>query len=338
MRSPKKQAGIALITVLMILAIMVTIAATMTGRMTASLLRTEGINYSEKIYWYGQATIELSRMILESDFDDSEVISLDQTWATPDLVFPVDEGTITGNIVDYRSCFNINALFIEEEGGEEDSTELLALSQFKLLLSALEVEDDSLDIIAESARDWIDSNDTVDESEGAEDRYYEAQNVPHLTANNLMVDISELRSVQGVNRDIYEKIKPYLCALPTSEQLINVNTVKQDKAEVLYALFPEELDLSIEEFEDLLDDRPTSGWSSVEAFLASDLLINKIIPEEVQSQLSVTSDYFELYGSAEFDDRTIALKSLFKVEDKEATTVRFQFAGIEDMVVNGEAQ
>ena len=338
MRSPKKQAGIALITVLMILAIMVTIAATMTGRMTASLLRTEGINYSEKIYWYGQATIELSRMILESDFDDSEVISLDQTWATPDLVFPVDEGTITGNIVDYRSCFNINALFIEEDDEEEDSTELLALSQFKLLLSALEVEDDSLDIIAESTRDWIDSNDTVDESEGAEDRYYEAQNVPHLTANNLMVDISELRAVQGVSRDIYEKIKPYLCALPTSEQLINVNTVKQHKAEVLYALFPEELDLSIEEFEDLLDDRPTSGWSSVEAFLASDLLINKIIPEEVQSQLSVTSDYFELYGSAEFDDRTIALKSLFKVEDKEATTVRFQFAGIEDMVVNGEAQ
>ena len=334
MASPKKQAGIALITVLMILAIMVTIASTMTGRMTSSLLRTEGINYSEKIYWYGQATIEFSRMILESDFEDSEVISLDQTWATPDLVFPVDEGTITGNIVDYRSCFNINALSVEEE----DDSEPLALTQFKLLLEGLEVEDFSIDVIAESTRDWLDNNDTVDESEGAEDRYYEAQNVPHLAANNLMVDISELRSVQGVTGDIYAHIKKHLCALPTSEQLINVNTVKQDKAEVLYALFPEELGLSIEDFQDLLDDRPASGWSSVEEFLENDLLTDKIIPEDVQSQLSVTSDYFELYGSAEFDDRTIVLKSLFKVEDEEATTVRFQFAGIEDMIGSGDAQ
>ncbi len=38
-----KQRGIALITILMILAIMVTIASTMTGRMTSSLLRTEGL-------------------------------------------------------------------------------------------------------------------------------------------------------------------------------------------------------------------------------------------------------------------------------------------------------
>lgn len=334
MASYRKQSGIALITVLMILAIMVTIAATMTGRMTASLLRTEGLNYSEKIYWYSQATVEFSRMILESDFEDSEVVSLDQTWATPDLAFPVDEGTITGNIVDYRSCFNINAVSVEEE----DDTEPLALTQFKLLLTALEVDDSSIDIIAESTRDWVDSNDIADESEGAEDRYYEAQNVPHLTANNLMSDISELRSVQGVTGDIYESIKKHLCALPTSEQLINVNTVRQDKAEVLYALFPEELDLSVEDFQDLLDDRATSGWSSVDEFLESDLLSDKVIPEDVQSQLSVTSDYFELYGSAEFDDRTIVLKSLFKIEDEEATTVRFQFAGIEEMVESGEAQ
>ena len=334
MASYRKQSCIALITVLMILAIMVTIAATMTGRMTASLLRTEGLNYSEKIYWYSQATVEFSRMILESNFEDSEVVSLDQTWATPDLAFPVDEGTITGNIVDYRSCFNINALSVEEE----DDTEPLALTQFKLLLTALEVDDSSIDIIAESTRDWVDSNDIADESEGAEDRYYEAQNVPHLTANNLMSDISELRSVQGVTGDIYESIKKHLCALPTSEQLINVNTVRQDKAEVLYALFPEELDLSVEDFQDLLDDRATSGWSSVDEFLESDLLSDKVIPEDVQSQLSVTSDYFELYGSAEFDDRTIVLKSLFKIEDEEATTVRFQFAGIEEMVESGEAQ
>ncbi|WP_413700717.1 hypothetical protein ACLKMH_02330 [Psychromonas sp. KJ10-10] len=53
---PKKQRGIALITVLMILAIMVTIATTMTGRLTLSLKRTEGLLFSQSVYWYGQVT------------------------------------------------------------------------------------------------------------------------------------------------------------------------------------------------------------------------------------------------------------------------------------------
>ncbi|MDN2664453.1 type II secretion system minor pseudopilin GspK [Psychromonas sp. 14N.309.X.WAT.B.A12] len=336
MLKPHKQRGIALITVLMILAIMVTVASTMTGRMTSSLLRTEGVNYSEKIYWYGQATVEFSRMILEDDFEDSEIVSLDQTWATPDLVFPVDEGQITGNMVDFRSCFNINALATQEDDDEDD--EPLAVSQLKRLLEELDVEEGTADTIVESARDWVDSDDTADESEGAEDRYYESLQVPHLTANNLMVDISELRSVQGVTAEIYDNIKDYLCALPTSEQLINVNTVRMDKAALLYSLFSEDLDFTVEDFEELIDDRPTSGWESVEEFLSEDLLDGQSISDEEEAQLSVTSDYFQFYGAAEFDQRVIVLKLLFNVESEEATEVRFQYAGVDELVGTGEAQ
>lgn len=324
----QKQRGIALITILMVLAIMVTIATTMTGRMTASLLRTEGLNYSEKVYWYGQATVDFSRMVLDNDFADSDIISLDQIWATPDIVFPVEEGSITGNMVDYRSCFNINAIALADKDGER----ALPIKQFQNLLSILEVEEYTAEIIAESTRDWIDSNQTVDVSQGAEDRYYESRNVAHLTANNLMVDISELRAVQGVTADIYERIKPFLCALPASDQKINVNTVNINQPQILYALLPSELLISIEELQELLEDRPISGWASVEEFLASDLLKDKLIPEEVSSQLSVTSDFFQLYGLARFDERIMVLKLLFKIENKKTTAVRFQYAGIEEMV------
>ena len=106
----KKQGGLALITVLMILAIMVTIATTMTGRLTLALKRTEGLTFSQKVYWYGQAAADLGRMILNEDFANSNVISLDQIWATPDMVFPLDDGNIAGQIQDFRSCFNVNAV------------------------------------------------------------------------------------------------------------------------------------------------------------------------------------------------------------------------------------
>ncbi|TEW53940.1 general secretion pathway protein GspK [Psychromonas sp. RZ22] len=321
----KKQRGIALITVLMILALMVTIATTMTGRMTASLLRTEGLSFSQKVYWYGQASVEFSRMILNNDMADSSVVSLDQLWATPDMVFPVDEGTIAGRLKDYRSCFNVNAIAL----ADKDDVRALPVRQFQALLEALDVEQYTAEVVAESTRDWIDKNDTVDGSQGAEDRIYEARGVAHLTANNLMVDISELRSVQGVSRAVFEHIKPYLCALPVATQLINVNTVAVDQAEILYALFKPEFNFSIEDFEQLLEDRPTSGWATTNEFLESPMFIDQTIPEDIKSQLSVTSEFFHLYGVAEFDDRLMALKLLFKIEDKKATTVRFQYAGIE---------
>ena len=128
----RKKRGIALITILMILAIMVTVATTMTGRMTSSLLRTEGLNFSQKVYWYGQASVELSRMILNNDFEDSDVISLDQIWATPDLIFPVDEGTISGSLKDRRSCFNVNAIGV----ADKDDVRALPVQQFQALLEA----------------------------------------------------------------------------------------------------------------------------------------------------------------------------------------------------------
>lgn len=325
MYKPQQQRGLALITVLMILAIMVTIASTMTGRMTASLQRTEGLSFSQKVFWYGQASVEFSRMILNKDFADSSVVSLDQMWATPEMVFPVGEGNIAGSLKDFRSCFNVNAIALANKGDKR----ALPVSQFEALLEALGLEPYSAELVAESTRDWIDNNETVDAPQGAEDRTYEARGVPYLSANNLMVDISELRAVQGVSGHVYERIKPYLCALPVPDQLINVNTVDVNQAEILYAIFKPEFDISSEEFKSLLEDRPVSGWSSIENFLASSLFTDKNIPEDIKKQLSVTSEFFQLYGIAELDDRLMALKLLFKIENKKATTVRFQYAGVE---------
>lgn len=319
----KPQKGVALITVLMILAIMVTIAATMTGRLTLSLKRTEGLSFAQKVYWYGQASADLGRMILDQDFADSEVISLDQVWATPDMVFPLENGNLAGQLSDQRGCFNINAVGLQDKGNSPAAPVI----QFRALLEAIGVNDYSAEMIAESTRDWIDENDKSDASQGAEDSVYQGRAVPHLAANNLMVDISELRAVQGVGQRTYEKIKPYLCAVPSQEQLINVNTVPQDQPEILYAMFKDEFNLPVSDFIELLEDRPTSGWNSVNDFFAHKIFSDITVSAITKKQFTVTSDFFRLDGLVEYEDRLMRIQLLFEIESKKAKVIRYQSGG-----------
>ena len=319
----KKQGGLALITVLMILAIMVTVAATMTGRLTLSLKRTEGLTFSQNVYWYGQAAADLGRLILNDDLADSDVISLDQIWATPDMVFPLDNGHIAGQIKDFRSCFNINAVALKAKTNKPDA----AVKQLQTLLEAIGLNEYNAEMIAQSARDWIDENKRSDGAQGAEDSFYQGRTVAHLAANNLMVDISELRAVQGVDKEAYEKIAPYLCALPSQEQKIDVNTVSVEQPEILYALFKADYNLSIADFKTLLQDRPVSGWNSINNFLASSLFTQLNIDETLKKQLSVSSDFFQLNGVAEFEERLLAVKILFQIKGKKANVIRYQSGG-----------
>ncbi|WP_372880805.1 type II secretion system minor pseudopilin GspK [Psychromonas sp.] len=320
----KQQRGVALITVLMILAIMVTIAATMTGRLTLSLKRTEGLTFSQKVYWYGQASAQLGKKILDENFSDSSVVSLDQMWATPNMVFPLENGQIAGRIRDLRSCFNINTMAVADQGG----IPALPLRQFQNLLEVLGVSEYGAQMIAESTRDWIDENDSSDAALGAEDSYYQARDVAHLTANNLMTDISELRSVQGVGPKTYEKIEPYLCAIPSREQKINVNTVDIEQVEILYALFKDELNISLDDFNSLLQDRPTSGWANADEFFAMNIFQGVTITAPLKAQISVSSDFFQLTSIAAFEDRLLAVDLTFQVNAKKAEVIRYQSGGI----------
>ncbi|PKG40074.1 type II secretion system minor pseudopilin GspK [Psychromonas sp. Urea-02u-13] len=324
LNSPQKQRGIALITVLMILAIMVTIASTMTGRLTLSLKRTEGLIFSQSVYWYGQAAGDFGRMVLNQDFADSDVVSLDQNWALPEMVFPLENGSITGEFKDLRSCFNLNALGVKDKG----TIRATPVTQFQALLEGIGINDYAAEMIAESARDWVDKDDQSNAAQGAEDSIYQARSVPHLAGNNLMVDVSELRAVQGVGQKVYDRIAPYLCAIPTVDQKININTVKVEQAAVLYALFERDFNLALSDFTKVLEDRPVSGWNNVDDFLALSIFSESKPSAEIKAQLSVSSEYFQLNGKAEFEDRIIAVQLLFQMDEKKAKVIRYQSGGL----------
>ena len=321
--SLQKQQGIALITVLMILAIMVTIAATMTNRLTLGLKRTEGLIFSQSVYWYGQSVADFGRLVLNEDFSDSLVVSLDQSWATKDMVYPLENGSIGGEFKDMRSCFNLNSLAVDDK----DGVRATPVRQFQALLETIGLNEYNAEVIADSTRDWIDTDDSSSGGEGAEDSTYQARAVTHLAANNKMVEVSELRAVQGVGQQTYDLISPYLCAIPSDEQVINVNTIEIEQPALLYALFENDLGITLDNFTSLLEDRPTSGWDSVDDFLSETIFDGESIPDAIKSQLSVSSEYFQLNGLAEFEDRIIAVQILFEIDENKAKVIRYQSGG-----------
>src|SRR5690606_40597777 len=65
--------------------------------------------------------------------------------------------------------------------------------------------------------------------------------ISYLPPRNLMADVSEFRAVNGVSATMYQQARPLLCALPSTDLLINVNTIQPAQAALLVGVFSPEL-------------------------------------------------------------------------------------------------
>jgi len=71
--------------------------------------------------------------------------------------------------------------------------------------------------------DWIDPDIAPAPSGGGEDTLYLSQSPPYRPANSFIVHTSELLALPGFGRENYQKLAPYVTALPNDEE-VNVCT------------------------------------------------------------------------------------------------------------------
>jgi len=103
--------GVALITVMLIVALAAIIAAQMTARLQIQLQRTANVLFNQQAYWYAVGAETFGKQVLVTAFkDDKDVTNLGQIWAQGETTYPVDFGEITGEIIDSQACLNLNAL------------------------------------------------------------------------------------------------------------------------------------------------------------------------------------------------------------------------------------
>jgi general secretion pathway protein K len=152
--------------------------------------------------------------ILHQDQIDSQTDHLGEIWAVELAPMPVEGGQIAGRIEDLQGRFNLNNLISPQ--GEED---LLARRQFERLLESLQLDPTLAGVVV----DWLDADAEANFPGGGEDASYAAMDPPYRTPNSIISTPSELMANAGFDTELFQRLSPYVTALPPGTPL-NVNT------------------------------------------------------------------------------------------------------------------
>nr|NMN91005.1 general secretion pathway protein K [Brenneria salicis ATCC 15712 = DSM 30166]RBP66499.1 general secretion pathway protein K [Brenneria salicis ATCC 15712 = DSM 30166] len=319
-----RQRGVALLVVLLILALMVTIATVITERSGKAFLRTDSQLGRQQAKWYALGTEALAGKLLQRDaLSESDRTHLAQNWAQPGRKFPIDGGEVSVQLQDAGTCFNLNAINQGSGNADTQLTIPYPAQVFRMLLQHLGEEATRAEQIVAAVRDWID-NDSHPLTNGAEDEVYASLPVPYQAGNRAMSEISELRAVYGMDADLYQRLLPYVCVLPVETLLVNINTLTEAQAPLLAALFLKEM--TVPQAVALIQKRPRTGWESLSVLQQTGLL-----PENskntVQSILTVKSEWFFAQLHVRVGDSDFYQRSLIQLSGQKALVVQRQYGG-----------
>lgn len=312
MNSPQNEKGAALLTVLLLVAVMAVIAATALDRLKLSTRLAANAASMAQARAYGLAVEAVATTRLE-DLQAREPgqTTLKGDWLNRDIAIPVDDALAYARLSDAGNCFNLNSLVVRLAGSLPSSgytANAETIDQFVNLMILLQVPKNDAMIIAQSAADWIDS-DAQPLPAGAEDNHYRGLDPSFLPSNQLMVDRSELRAVKGMNPIFFNRIKNWICTIPVAEPTkINVNTLSPDQSILLSMLFADKL--SPGQAKAYLAKRPIDGYGSLVRFWSAPVMAALNPSAAVQGQVQLKSKYYHLQtrissGEIELESRAL---------------------------------
>jgi len=272
----KAQRGVALITAILIMALITTLTFSLEWDNSLDLRRTYVSMYREEAIQAAIGAESWVMSILRQDLEDSETDHFGEIWASDLPVLPLGgdgdsiQGEIFGDIEDLQGRFNINNLI--DQSGKVDAP---SLEQFQRLLAALEIDVRFAGIAA----DWLDADRNAGFPDGAEDSIYSSIIPPYRAANQMLSSTSELAALQGMDKATMDTLRPHIVALP-GRTVINVNTAT---GPVLQSL---DESMSVADVERLLAEREESGFTDIENSFAQ--------WPDVRSQIGDTSEFFQL--------------------------------------------
>lgn len=304
---PRK--GVAVLFVLVLMAVMAFLAANINYRLLNLVKMFESQQQYQQAYWYGISAESLALSALTLSLIKEKNVNLSQHWAQGERFFPLPDGYLQSELFDMQACFNLN-VFAEKKMAPSISAQLPELRQLVRLIHGLDVSVYQAEMIAESVWEFIDEDSTVHTRLGREDSEYLGRKIPFYTQNQSFIDLSELRVVQGMDAQIYHKLRPYVCVRPQSEQQINVNTLTISQSLLLEALFTPYL--TSLQAQQILKARPIHGWESVDEFLNETELahLKPNVKKQFEKYLSVDSKYFRLRTHVQMENISLVINSI----------------------------
>jgi general secretion pathway protein K len=215
--------GLALVTAMLVVAIVATAAAGLALGQQVWLRQTQNIADRAQSESLRRGALAWISVMLERDARDDNIDHLGEPWARVFPPLPFEGGVIAVAISDAQARFNLNNLV------RNGAPSVADIGVFQRLLRSLELDPS----LSEALIDWIDP-DTQARPGGAEDVDYLALAPPYRAANQPLASVDELRLVKGFTAEAVERLRPYVAALP-EPTAININTASE---RVLAALLP----------------------------------------------------------------------------------------------------
>lgn len=279
----KPQQGIALITILVMVALATILAATIAKRQANTAENTAYLmRQNQSLLYAKSAEAFFSELLVDDAENAGDIDHLQENWAKPMPAFPVEDGFVSGTLEDQSGKFNLNSL-VNADG----MPNLQAKAWFEKLLLRVGLPEN----LSEAVIDWQDVDNETIGAMGAEASYYQGLAQGYLPANSKFHSVQELKLVRGFEGAKYLQIADYVTAVPTSESKVNINTAP---AMLLASLDPK---LDIKAVQQVLQRRQSNleYFASVNDLWAIEPFsqVSADVRGEVSNLLGVKSEYFK---------------------------------------------
>ena len=289
---PRRQHGAALLTAMIIVTLVVTLASSMVWQQWRAVQVEVVERARAQSAWILTGALDWARLILREDARAGGVDHLGEPWAVPlaearlSTFLAADKSNadngpdafLSGSITDAQARFNVTNLVNE---GKVDPLEQAALER---LCQSVGVDASVARLIANGMRDALAPPDTTNTAAAA-------------TGPLLPQSVSQLIWL-GVDPKSLSTLLPYLAVLPTVTP-INVNTAS---SQVLAA---EIVGLDLGSAERLLQLRQRTPFKNLADFVAQVRAL-----EPIAAKISVSSNFFEVRGRLRLTDRVLEERSL----------------------------
>lgn len=307
MKNYSSQRGVALLTILVMVALATILAATIAKRQTNTAENTGYLMRQDQSLLYAKsAEAFFSELLIQDSDNGSSIDHLQENWAKPMPSFPVEDGSVSGKLLDESGKFNLNNL-VKADGNQVDDS---ARRWFEKLLQRVGLPAE----LSQAVIDWQDTNDEVTGAMGAESSYYQGLDPAYLTPNTKFHSIEELKLVRGFEGKNYDLIKPYVTALPEQTK-VNMNTAPA----LLLASIDPKVDVKAIEQQLKVKETELTHFNNVDDLwkLSAFSGIDEQSKTDAASLLDSKSNYFTAQIEVMLSERKRQFNSLMMRKDKQ---------------------
>lgn len=291
--SRRQQRGVALLVAIMLVALGTIIAAAMAYNNAMTARRAAATFEFDQALLVAEGAEALAAYGLQQQAQqNSPYIYPGQSWSQPLPPREVMPGvTLEAYLEDLQGRFNVNSLV-----GQNGQPNTPAIQAFQRLLTNVGLNP----TWAEDLANWISNSPTAAYPDAPTDSVYLEMDPPYRMPEMPITSTSELMALQGFTRADFDRLAPFIVALPASVTQINVCSASPQLLDALTGV--KQFSVDPAEFAKERQEAGTCFHTQAD-FLAG--VSNPILKQELQTMTTQTSSWFRLtsfvsLGSAEF--------------------------------------